>query len=287
MKQSTHRPWTEPELHELRRAYDAVAGSELNLETLARRLGRDKANVCRKARSLGLTNPRRPKRTQPQLFLHGPRFTPEEAAARQAESRRTRWHRQPHPRGMAGKRHSPATLARLGAASRSKWQTVTADQVGERSAKAIRTRLERFGTGNTALRSPNAYSRAKRGRREDLGGRFFRSAWEANIARSLELERQRGGVREWQYEPRTFVFRGRRRRPFSYTPDFRVVMADGFEMFYEVKGWWTRADQLKVTLFERHYGRQHFLHIVGPDDYRWIERTHSPAIPAWEGAAVR
>lgn len=51
--------WTEAEVVQLRATY--ADAPPLRLAALAESLGRNKANVCRKARGLGLTDPMRPK----------------------------------------------------------------------------------------------------------------------------------------------------------------------------------------------------------------------------------
>src|SRR3972149_9721027 len=46
--------------------------------------------------------------------------------------------------------------------------------------------------------TPNKW---KSGRRADLG-MFFRSAWEANVARYLNFLKTHGSVKGWEYEPK-------------------------------------------------------------------------------------
>ena len=66
--------------------------------------------------------------------------------------------------------------------------------------------------------------RPQSGKREDLGGLFFRSAMEANVARVFEALRQRAAIIAWWYEPHVFTFAhyGFNRGPWAYTPDFLV-----------------------------------------------------------------
>lgn len=55
-----NKRFTKKEDEMLRRVYSTAPGIRgLNLKKLAERLGRHHTNVCRRARHLGLTNPRR------------------------------------------------------------------------------------------------------------------------------------------------------------------------------------------------------------------------------------
>jgi hypothetical protein len=69
--------WTPSELEQLRDWYRARAGKPIDLDGLVKLLGRQKANICRKAREMGLTNQRRPKvedRKPDQRYAHVPHF---------------------------------------------------------------------------------------------------------------------------------------------------------------------------------------------------------------------
>src|SRR5659263_489952 len=63
--------------------------------------------------------------------------------------------------------------------------------------------------------------RKKSGRRADLNNTFFRSSWEANMARYYNYI----GVK-WQFEPKMFIFNTIRRGSVSYTPDFYLPEED-------------------------------------------------------------
>lgn len=91
----------------------------------------------------------------------------------------------------------------------------------------------------------SVYQRTRSKKRADLGGRFFRSTWEANYARYLNL----CGVR-WEYEPRIFDFAQIRRGVVDYTPDFYLPDED---RWVEVKGWFSPRDKTKLRRFARFY----------------------------------
>lgn len=86
-----------------------------------------------------------------------------------------------------------------------------------------------------------------RGRREDLGDTFFRSAYEANVARFFRF----CGL-PWTYEPRKFVFTGYTTAPVCYTPDFEVEER-GKTWIVEVKGHWRGSDRQKLRRLKKQY----------------------------------
>lgn len=269
--QAVHCPWTEAEVLELRAAYaTATTSDKLPLAAIAAKFGRNKANVCRKARSLGLTAQARPKKTQRKLDFFGPKYSPTVHREKLLERLRDMWKHQPHPRGYLGRVHPPAARAKMSAASRRAWENRTLEQTDAMMTKSVNTRIAKYGSGNSALRSENAYSRAKRGKRADLGGQFFRSAWEANYARYLNYLVGIGHIKHWSYEPNTFIFDKVTRGVRSYTPDFFVVEASGWESYHEVKGWITNRSIVTWRYFAKFYS-QYNLKIIDAADYKVID----------------
>lgn len=126
----------------------------------------------------------------------------------------------------------------------------------------------------------NAYSRAKRGRRADLGGQFFRSAWEANYARYLNFLVQNGEIATWEYEPQTFVFHGVERGALTYTPDFKVIEHDGSYKWHEVKGWMDAKSKAKLKRMAKFYPEEEIV-IIGAEEYRSLSQW-SRLIEGWE-----
>lgn len=283
--QKPHRRWTEAELAELRAIYEAAkAGGPLNLDRFAARYGRQPGNVDRKARELGLTNPRRPKTAQPRLPLAGFRQGSPELRAHLARKTREQFAELGHPRGMAGKKHRPESLAKTREGNRRYWESITPAQLADRNRRMIATRIARHGSGNPATKGQHLHSLAKRGRRADLGGLFVGSAWEANIARWLNYLNTAGLVREWQYEPRTFAFADVTDAPRTYTPDFRVIDAGGQEYFVEVKGRLTDLDWLKEERLRACYpGIQ--LTRIDASLYAELDQCFRDVLPHWERAS--
>src|SRR5690606_19109688 len=125
-------------------------------------------------------------------------------------------------------------------------------------------------------------ARAAGGFREDLGI-YVRSRWEANYARYLEWLRRQGEVKEWQYEPETFEFPHIKRGTRFYTPDFRVVWADGSVEYHEIKGYMDQKSRTALKRMARYYPDAKIVVIDG-DVYRRIRRRVSRLIAGWEEA---
>ncbi len=97
----------------------------------------------------------------------------------------------------------------------------------------------------------NAYQHTKTGARTDLGGVVVRSAWEANILRSLNLYKI-----SWQFEPTEFIFPPKppKNHTSMYIPD--IYLPD-FDEYIEVKGYLDGRGRNKLRKFKKYY----------PDDF--------------------
>lgn len=160
----------------------------------------------------------------------------------------------------------------------------TPEQVKARTEKTMATKIARYGSGRPHwLTSENPYSRTKSGKREDLGGQFFRSAWEANYARYLNWLISVGEVSSWEFESRTFVFHGETRGVISYTPDFLVIFPDGHTEWHEVKGWMDSNSKARLKKMKKYYPEETLV-LIDAKVYRGIERSVSRMIAGWEGS---
>ena len=119
------------------------------------------------------------------------------------------------------------------------------------------------------------------GRRDDLGGLYVRSAWEANYARYLTWLQGRGMIASWSFEPTTFEFPVQRGSRF-YTPDFLVVERDGSSSYHEVKGWMDPRSATKLRRMAKYHPEVRLV-LIDKEAYRAIARDAAPFIPAWEG----
>ena len=100
---------------------------------------------------------------------------------------------------------------------------------------------------------------AKGGYREDLK-QFFRSTWEANLARYYNF----AGIK-WIYEPQEFEFYKIKRGNRFYKPDFYLPEQD---IFIEIKGWFRPTDKTKIRRFKKYYPIQFMkLHFIIEDPY--------------------
>jgi len=91
--------------------------------------------------------------------------------------------------------------------------------------------------------SGNAYRYTKTGFRKDLEMNF-RSSWEANLARVLNLYKI-----EFDFEPTVFPFPVKRGTK-AYTPDFFLRRNDDW---IEVKGYLDDKSKIKLKRFKRYY----------------------------------
>jgi len=91
--------------------------------------------------------------------------------------------------------------------------------------------------------SGNAYRYTKTGVRKDLG-MSFRSSWEANFARVLNLYKV-----EFDFEPTVFPFPIKRGTK-AYTPDFFLPRN---EDWIEIKGYLDDKSKIKLKRFKRYY----------------------------------
>ena len=260
---------TEQDRDLIRAEYSAADG-EVDLTRLAKSLGRSRQTLCKEAASMGLTNRNRPK--------------PSSASTRGIP----RWGAPglpAHPRGALGLKHSDETKRAIGVNSRKTWAHFIATGTGQMSEEARQRRSDRStARADIANRGSNRYSRTRKGYREDLGDHFFRSSWEANYARYLNLLIRMGVVVSWEFEPETFWFEKIKRGVRSYMVDFKVQYANESKPTYvEVKGWMDPKSKTKIARFRKYYP-QHRLEIVGEKEYRNIKACWASSIPLWETA---
>ena len=119
------------------------------------------------------------------------------------------------------------------------------------------------------------------GRRSDLENRYFRSPWEANFARYLNLLVANRIIQSWEYEPREYDFGERYRKNRFYKPDFLVHWPDGSETYYEVKGWLDADSLTRLRRMQKHYPMVH-LEVVDGKRYRAIASRALAFVPHWE-----
>lgn len=266
--------WTEEEIRSIRDYYSNTPPDLFKIENLAKSIGRSVDSVYLKAGRLGYGNSARQKngsirRAPPQLELPW-----------------RRWIKNEHPRGMKGKKHNAETIATISADSKKRWKEYKSNGTGLMSPEARLARSIKCSIGQSRLirlgGGKNTYSRCKRGYREDIGEFYFRSAWEANIARYLNWLKAAGKLHRWEYESETFWFEKIRRGVRSYTPDFKVWDTLTSEPYFiEVKGWMDAKSKVKLKRMKKYHPGVR-VDLLDQKRYEGIKRTISPLIPNWE-----
>lgn len=241
---------------------------EFDLDTLADAVGMNKTDVCYQAKKMGLTVQGRPAG----------------ASLRQVASDRMKaWYQEnEHPRGNLGNTHDEQTREKMSIARKARQERMTPEEQQSMTTKGLQTKIAKYGTGNPGAHSGNPYSRTKSGKREDLGGQFFRSSWEANYARYLNWLMANGSdISAWEFEPETFVFEGIKRGTLSYTPDFKLTMNDGSVEWHEVKGWMDDKSKVRLKRFAKYYPSETLV-LIDAKVYRQIAKSVSGMIAGWE-----
>lgn len=245
-----------------------------NLREIAKELGREDNyhNICRKARELNLERSGRKKEV---TRTRKPKFKSDEERSEYLSKIARQWHKEnEHPRGMLGKTHSKEYRRELSKRVKEDWQNRTPDEIENIIKKRNKTRIKNK-TLTPKQNITNPYSYAKGGKRTDLNNQYFRSSWEANIARLLNYK---GYI--WKYEPKQFIFKNVYRKPISYTPDFYIEDKD---LWIEVKGWMDERSKLSLKRFRENYPeKEKKLILINEDVYKEIEEEYKDRIEGWE-----
>ena len=114
------------------------------------------------------------------------------------------------------------------------------------------------------------YTKGVGGTRDDLG-RYFRSRWEANVARILEYE----GI-PYEYETQTFLLLKEDGTEVRYRPDFKL-----HDRWIEVKGWWDPRSKLIKQLMAEQYPSIQIEYIDEPP-YKELKDYYGTRINFWE-----
>ncbi|NUP13793.1 MAG: hypothetical protein HOW73_47765 [Polyangiaceae bacterium] len=130
-------------------------------------------------------------------------------------------------------------------------------------------------------RNPRARGVSNGGRRADLENVYFRSAWEANYARYLNLLKRQNGIVRWEYEAHTFVFEKISRGNRTYTPDFKVTYPDGHIEWHEVKGWMDQPSKTRLARMARYFPTEKVV-VIGAGWFKAAAKGVAHVIPGWE-----
>lgn len=199
------------------------------LQELADKMGRTKAFICRQAQELGFTDLKRKKKL---LANFKPSIT------------KGYWDNRVHPKGMLGKKLSQETKDKVSAASIKSQAAINADP-DKRAAITKKCLTTKHEKGTFANARP--HTTWKCGWRE-IGGKrkYFRSRWEANYARYLQMLKDQKQITEWEHEAKVFWFEGIKRGCVSFLPDFQITELSGTLVYHEVKGWMDDRSKTKI-----------------------------------------
>lgn len=225
------KTWTEPEIKRIKEVYaSGILHGDGKLDALAKEMGVLKPNLCRKARSLGLTVKTR---------------SCTEKLKKATGLRIKEWlAKNEHPRGFLKGKHSEISKKIMSEMSIAYHENITIDELNARIDKMLETRKAN-GNWNKGLRGTQMYSRARAGKRKDLDNIFFRSRTEANYARYLKHTKVK-----FEYEPKTFWFEGIKRGTRAYIPDFYIPSKD---QWHEFKGWLDKKSQTKFKRMKKYH----------------------------------
>lgn len=294
------KAWTDEEILLLKETYaNNCKSGDLELDKLAERMRRSESNICRKARELNLTDKNRAKNKDLREEI--------------SENNKKWYANHEHPKGMEGKKHDPESFEDKRVQKVETECPVCGETLYVRP-KELENGHTRYCSLQCAYNDPNRSPQTKesikkqlktkrkngnlahnnaQGKREDLEGQYFRSTWEANYARFLNLQNT-----EWQYEPKTFEFEPIKRGTRFYTPDFYLPDED---RWVEIKGWFNKKSQTKIKRFKKYYkeefnkmtivirslnhknaGIAHDIGIPNIQSYNAIRDKVGDLIPNWE-----
>lgn len=251
------------------RAYYLNTPTEIfDLKALAAKIGKRNTSIAREALAMGLTDKCRPGNA--------------ETIRRCLLTHKDQWKDREHPRGYLGHKHGAETRKKISEKSKLSWVTAKTFNIGMWSPEHRLKNSERMKHMAATRPAHQSYSRAKGGYREDLGKMYFRSSWEANYARYLNLLIKFGVVESWEYEAQTFWFGDVKRGTNSYRPDFKIkYKGDDRPEWVEIKGWVTPKDKTKWRRMAKYHPDVKLI-VVGEKQYYAIRDKWSRAIPTWE-----
>lgn len=267
--------FTAQEKETIRQYYLDHPGS-IDLDHLSRELCRPKTSIARFDGKENLTKQSRPltqisidrMKTGINAYRHTDRYITE--VYPKSKELLTWYAQNAHPRGMSGKHHSATTRLRMSSAHKGIWDGMDAKSRADLCNRIRSGIIKNVSHGTTG----NSYSRCHGGIRSDLGC-YFRSSWEANMARvfnACEIP--------WVYEPCRFFFKDKHDGVNSYQPDFYLPTLD---LYVEVKGWFDPKSILRLEKCkEEHRDVFDSLAVIDEDLYKSISSVYSTKIPEWE-----
>lgn len=260
---------------ELIRKFYEENSEQLNLDDFAKKLNRPKTSICRYANKEGLTKSSRPmtelkKKTlsdKAKEFILTEKYQKEIYPNQVALL--TYYAQNEHPKGMLNKHHTDDVRQKMSKSHIELARNMTTEEKHDIAMKAVQTRLHNGGYNTTS----NAYSRCKGDIRSDLDC-YFRSAWEANVARILNCKNIK-----WEYEIKRFFFEEIVDGVASYQPDFYLPE---YDKWIEVKGWMDQKSKVRLKLFQEQFPDEYNKLILIDEKYYNQLRADYSYIENWE-----
>lgn len=259
---------SEADKQAIRDYYEMTPDADFRLDEIAAIVKRPRTTVSMIAKQLGLSRQGRP--------------VPAAAKKIIGTKAKERIAKNGHPRGMLGKHHTPELVADMSVKSRANWEKAKATGTGHMSEENRQRRSDLTIARHLNGELNTGYTRTRGGKRKDVGNIYFRSSWEANIARYLNWLQANGDVYKWEYEADTFHFEKIKRGIRYYTPDFKIWdTAESEPYYWEVKGWMDTASKTRLDRMARYYPKVKLI-VIGKDEYYAIARQMKYLIPEWE-----
>lgn len=269
------KPLTIKEKEEIEKFYKNNP-NEMNLEEFSQKLGRQKTSISRYARKLGLTKHNREfseqsiEKLKNSLCIYRETDTYKNNVLKSQTSLLTYYAQNEHPRGMLNKHHTDYTKNKMSKSHIEISKKMTYEEKHKIAMKGVETKRKTGGFQTTS----NAYSRCKGGYRKDLN-QYFRSAWEANIARLLNHFNI-----IWEYEIKRFNFDKEVSGVISYQPDFYLPQ---YDIWIEVKGWLDDKSIKRLELFEKYFSCEYKkLLLIDEKVYNILNTIYASSIDNWE-----
>lgn len=180
-----------------------------------------------------------------------------------------------HPKGASGLIHSKETKLKISFSAKKMWENMSEEKRDEYAKRSAINGLK----SNPIKREGASW---KCGWRE-IGGykKYYRSRWEANYARYLQWLKEKGEIKQWKHESKTFWFDGIKRGCMSYLPDFEVTENDGFVCYHEVKGWMDDRSKTKIKRMAKYHPEVKLI-VIDSKQYKILEKKIKGFISGWE-----
>lgn len=263
-------PLTNEEKQKIIDYYNEHNGEYLNLKQLSEDIGRSIASIERVAKENNLRNNKRKmtdsikeKHRQRCIEYYKSEYYQNEIKPVVAKKVSDYLREHGHPKGFLGKNHSDKTREIMSKKKLQEFAKMSQEEKHRRAMKAVKTKIKNGGFNTTE----KMHSRGRGFTRNDLK-QYFRSTWEANIARILNHL----GI-QWNYEYKRFFFNEPINHVLSYQPDFYLPQ---FDIWIEVKGWMDEKSKIRLESFKNEFPDENKkLMIIQEVEYNNLSKKYS------------